>query len=130
MSISIRSKSMLLHGHTSLSTDGGPLAVNVITGSHIVDNVISTAKIVDGAISFPKMVPGARTFIYVGDETEVSVVGQTLTQVKDIRFIRDAAGPVQLDTFLAECELMSDTNLQSAVAKFRVDNESTDRLTL
>lgn len=108
MSINIRSR---VPPPNSVGTT--ELKDGAVTSPKLADEAVTTTKIADGAVTLDKAEPYLKTSLYVGDETEVEVYGDTETEKKTFSLTKALPG-LDIKRLKFTIEIKTSTSAASA----------------
>ena len=112
----------------------GQLAsANIADGAVIEDKLanlaVATGKLKDNAVTAVKSAAAIKQHVYIGDETEVSVVGITETEVKTFALTKSTTIANWLKLHI-QAVMKTSNALHAATLKVYIDSEVAARITL
>lgn len=100
-----------------------------VTDVKLADGGVTTTKLAEASVTTAKAVDALRRHVYVGDETEVSVIGATPTEIKTFTILKAPAILNWLKLHI-QAEMKTSNATYKAIIKVFVDAEASPRITL
>src|SRR3990167_506934 len=107
----------------------GEIPDGSITEAKLANLAVTTAKLSDNAVTLAKSAAAVKRHIYIGDDTEQSVVGVTETEIYTFQIVK-SANVADFLKLLTQAETKTSNVLYAATMKIYVDAEVSARITL
>lgn len=105
------------------------IADGAIVETKLASLAVTTGKLSDNAVTLAKSAAALKRHIYIGDDTEQSVVGVTETEIYTFQMAK-SANISEFLKLLVQSEMKTSNALYAATMKIYVDAEVSPRITL